>query len=115
MVAWGLLVIGWSPGAAQDAKPAPKADAFKPDFTQSETPRKPLPRWIKADDAGKQLFIDQGQSDPKLKGFQTPEGIKLEIAADHPTVVNPVGMAFADDGSLVVLEWLGDGKPATEA
>ncbi|OAI47050.1 hypothetical protein AYO44_10250 [Planctomycetaceae bacterium SCGC AG-212-F19] len=115
MVAAGWFVMGVALCAAQEAKPVPpKADLAKPDFTQSETPRKPLPKWIKTDEAGKQVFIDQGLNTPSLKGYQTPEGIKLEIAADHPTVVNPVGMAFGDDGSLFVLEWLAGGKPAEE-
>ena len=35
-------------------------------------------------------FIDQGEFDPRLKGYVTPKGMKLEIVADYPTVVNPV-------------------------
>ncbi|MBY0526895.1 MAG: HEAT repeat domain-containing protein [Gemmataceae bacterium] len=79
------------------------ADQF--DINQPQSPPKPLPKWIKAKD-GKQVLIDQGQFDPRLKGLRTPEGFKVEIVADYPTVVNPVGMTFADDGALVVLEWL---------
>jgi quinoprotein glucose dehydrogenase len=50
-------------------------------------------------------FIDQGKDDPRLKGYLAPEGIKVEIIADYPVVVNPVGMTFGDDGTLYVLEW----------
>lgn len=57
---------------------------------------KPAPSWLK--------IIDQGDLDPRLKGYKTPEGIKVEIVAENPVVVNPVGMAFADDGTLYVLE-----------
>jgi putative membrane-bound dehydrogenase-like protein len=59
-------------------------------------------------------MIDQGDNDPRFKGYFTPEGVKLEVVADAPTVVNPVGMAFADDGTLYVLEWLPDDGPPTE-
>src|SRR5262249_41772482 len=70
--------------------------------------RKPLPAWLEAKD-GKQVLIDQGQYDPRLKGYRTPPGVKVEIVADFPTVVNPVGMTFADDGALLVLEWVPGG------
>ena len=49
-------------------------------------------------------MIDQGDLDPRLKGYKTPEGIKVEIVAENPTVVNPVAMSFADDGTPYVLE-----------
>jgi HEAT repeat protein/glucose/arabinose dehydrogenase len=65
-------------------------------------PAQPPPQWVK--------MTGQGQNDPRLKGFSTPEGLKLEIVAEAPTVVNPVGMAFADDGTLYVVEWL-PGEP----
>ncbi|MBL8798219.1 MAG: HEAT repeat domain-containing protein, partial [Planctomycetia bacterium] len=92
--------------AAQSAKPdKTRGEPVRVDYTQLETPRKPLPKWIAADKDGKQVFIDQGQFDPRLKGYFTPDGLKLEIVAEAPTVVNPVGMTFGDDGSLYVLEW----------
>src|SRR5262249_47262897 len=50
-------------------------------------------------------MVDQGKNNPRLKGYLTPEGIKLEIVADYPVVINPVGMSFGDDGKLYVLEW----------
>jgi len=67
------------------------------DFTQPQSPPKPAPTWLK--------IIDQGTHDPRLKGYFTPEGIKVEIVAEEPTVINPVGMTFADDGTPYVLEW----------
>jgi putative membrane-bound dehydrogenase-like protein len=61
--------------------------------------------------APKQLkLIDQGDYDPRLKGYKTPEGVKVEIVAEDPVVVNPVGLAFADDGTPYVLEWRPDPK-----
>jgi len=50
-------------------------------------------------------IIDQGVNDPRLKGYFTPEGLKVEIVAEEPVVVNPVGLAFGDDGTPYVLEW----------
>ena len=52
------------------------------DIKQDQSPAKPAPKWLK--------IIDQGINDPRLKGYFTPEGIKVEIVADYPTVVNPV-------------------------
>jgi putative membrane-bound dehydrogenase-like protein len=63
---------------------------------QQSAPRR-KPSWLK--------IIDQGKYDPRLKGYFTPEGVKVEIVADYPVVTNPVGMTFGDDGTLYVLEW----------
>ncbi len=60
------------------------------DFTQPQSPAKPAPKWLK--------IIDQGVNDPRLKGYFTPEGLKVEIVSENPVVVNPVGMTFGDDG-----------------
>ncbi|MFN4259365.1 MAG: PVC-type heme-binding CxxCH protein [Gemmataceae bacterium] len=57
-------------------------------------------------------IIDQGDFDPRLKGYATPEGVKVEIVAEEPVVVNPVGMTFGDDGTLYVLEWRPAAEPA---
>jgi putative membrane-bound dehydrogenase-like protein len=70
------------------------------DIKQDQSPAKPAPKWLK--------IIDQGTNDPRLKGYFTPEGIKVEIVADYPTVVNPVGMTFGEDGTPYVLEWRPD-------
>ena len=77
------------------------------DVNQPQSPPPPTPQWVK--------MIAQGQNDPRFKGYFTPEGVKVEVVADAPTVVNPVGMAFADDGTLYVLEWLPDDGQPTEA
>ncbi|MSR54816.1 MAG: hypothetical protein EXS09_16235 [Gemmataceae bacterium] len=53
-------------------------------------------------------YIDHGKSDPRLKGYRTPEGFKLDIVATVPTLQNPVGMTFGPDGTLFVLEWKAD-------
>jgi len=84
------------------------ADPLRTDLSQPQSPPRPFPKWIKTENK-KQVFIDQGKNDPRLKGILTPEGIKVEIAADFPTVVNPVGMTFAEDGTPFVLEWLPGG------
>jgi putative membrane-bound dehydrogenase-like protein len=67
------------------------------DRAQAQPPSPPKPAWLK--------IIDQGGSDPRLKGYFTPEGIRVEIVAEESVVVNPVGMTFADDGTPFVLEW----------
>jgi putative membrane-bound dehydrogenase-like protein len=86
--------------AEADPKPAPPDE--KIDIAAVASPTRPLPAWLKGD--GK--FIDQGANDKRLKGYKTPEGIKVEIVADAPAVVNPVGMTFALDGTPYVMEWL---------
>jgi quinoprotein glucose dehydrogenase len=68
------------------------------DLIQYQTPAKPTPDWVQ--------YIDQGENDPRLKGYFTPAGVKVEIVAEEPTVVNPVGMTFGPDGILYVLEWV---------
>lgn len=70
------------------------------DVSQPQSPTRPAPRWLK--------IIDQGQNDPRLKGYFTPEGLKVDIVAEFPVVTNPVGMTFGPDGSLYVLEWRPD-------
>src|SRR3954470_24016980 len=39
-----------------------------------------------------------------LKSFQIKEGFKIELAAAEPLVVDPVAMAFDEDGRLFVVE-----------
>ena len=68
------------------------------DFKQPASPTLPAPSWLK--------LVDHGQFDPRLKGYIAPEGLKIEIVAEEPTIVNPVGMAFGNDGTLYVLEWV---------
>jgi quinoprotein glucose dehydrogenase len=78
------------------------------DVAQIQTPAKPAPKWLK--------IIDQGAQNPRLKGYWLPEGIRAEIVAENPVVINPVGMTFGLEGAPYVLEWrAGDGgKEAPE-
>jgi quinoprotein glucose dehydrogenase len=69
--------------------------ADKPAASAPEATRKPAPSWVK--------IIDQGDLDPRLKGYKTPEGVKVEIVAENPVVINPTGMTFGDDGTPYVL------------
>ena len=70
------------------------------DLSQPQSPPRPTPTGMK--------FIDQGTLDPRLKGYKTPDGFKVEIACEEPTIINPVGMTFGPDGTLFVLEWVPD-------
>ncbi len=85
--------IALAPAAAAPP-PAP------PEFVQPQSPTKPVPFPID--------YVDQGKFDPKLKGLLAPEGFRVEIVAEDPVVVNPVGMTFGPDGTLYVLEWAVD-------
>jgi len=71
-----------------------------PAFAEQQSAPKPAPFPTK--------LVDQGISDPRLKGLFAPEGFRVEIVAEAPTVVNPVGMTFGPDGSLFVIEWRPD-------
>jgi putative membrane-bound dehydrogenase-like protein len=89
---FALLVLFFSPFAF--AGPVP------PEFAQPQSPAKPAPFEVK--------YVDQGTFDPKLKGILAPAGFKLEIVADYPAVVNPVGLTFGPDGTPYVIEWAPD-------
>ena len=65
-------------------------------FQQYEFPARPAPGWVR--------MVDQGVQDREFAGLMTPEGIKVELFATDPAVVDPVGMAFAPDGTPYVLE-----------
>jgi hypothetical protein len=83
-------------------------------LTAEQTPTKPAPAWLRYQSwfgPGPLRLIDQGRYDPRLKGYLTPEGIKVEIVAEHPTVTSPAGMTFAEDGTPYVLEWRSGGLP----
>ena len=67
------------------------------DIQQYEFPARPAPAWVR--------LVDQGVRNRELAGLMTPEGIKVELFATNPAVVDPVGMAFAPDGTPYVLEW----------
>jgi putative membrane-bound dehydrogenase-like protein len=90
-----LLALGLAPHAFTAAPPAPP-----PEFAQPQSPPKPAPFRVN--------LVDQGQFDPRFKGYFLPEGFRMEVVLSEPDVVNPVGMTFAPDGTLFVLEWRPD-------
>ena len=67
------------------------------DYLRDEMGPLPTPEWV--------TMKDQGSTNPQLKGMRAPNGIRINIVASDPTIIDPVGMTFADDGSLYVLEW----------
>ncbi len=77
---------------------APLGAQNKIDLAFQQSPTKPAPDWLK--------IIDHGERDPRLKGYFAPEGLKIEIVADAPEILNPVGMTFDVDGNLYVMEWV---------
>src|SRR5579871_1838616 len=85
-----LVLVGT--GSVEATPPLPP-----PEFAQPQSPTKPEPFPIK--------YIDQGQYDPALNGYFTPEGFKVEIVINDVDTTNPVGMTFAPDGTLFVMEW----------
>jgi quinoprotein glucose dehydrogenase len=90
-----LVCLGGILAASANAAPPPPAE-----FAESQSPTRPAPFPVK--------YVDQGKYDPKLQGLLAPEGFKVEIVAEAPVVVNPVGLTFAPDGTLYVLEWAVD-------
>lgn len=90
LVAMGALEV-----LAETTAPAPPPAPV--DFNRDETESRPAPSWVQ--------MIDQGTLDPRLAGLHTPAGVRVEIVAEEPAVVNPVGLALADDGTPYVLEW----------
>jgi putative membrane-bound dehydrogenase-like protein len=93
-----LAILGaLTPPAHQSAAAPPQPPA---EFAQPQSPTKPPPFPVK--------MVDQGQFDPALKGYFLPEGFKLEIVITEPDTINPVGMTFAPDGTLFVMEWRPD-------
>jgi hypothetical protein len=67
------------------------------ELTQNESPPRPVPGWVR--------MIDHGEHDPRLAGLRTPAGVRVEVVAQEPVVVNSVGLRFSDDGTPLVLEW----------
>jgi putative membrane-bound dehydrogenase-like protein len=103
LAAGTLLVVACARLIADEA-----ATTAPVDVNQIQTPGKPAPERLR--------IVDQGDQDPRLKGYKLPQGVRVEIVAEEPTAVNPVGMTFGVDGTLYVLEWrAGDGgKEAPE-
>lgn len=91
------LLIADAPLPTQAAAVPPLPSA---DFAMPQSAPRPEPFPIK--------MVDQGQFDPTLKGYYLPEGFKLEIVINEPDTINPVGMTFAPDGTLFVMEWRPD-------
>jgi quinoprotein glucose dehydrogenase len=54
---------------------------------------------------GREGLVELGKTDPRLKGHYAPPGIKVQVIAAEPTIIDPTAMAFADDGTLFVAEW----------
>src|SRR5580700_7046415 len=93
-----ILILVTAIGPVQTSIAAPPQPP--PDFAQPQSPTKPEPFPIK--------MVDQGKYDPALKGYFLPEGFKLEVVINEPDTINPVGMTFAPDGTLFVMEWRPD-------
>ncbi len=49
-------------------------------------------------------LVERDDADVRLKGFLAPEGVKIEIVADAPTVASDSVLTFGDDGTAYVLE-----------
>lgn len=73
-----------------------------PEYLRDEMTARPAPDWVR--------MQDLGDRNPLLTGMRAPVGVDIDIVASNPLVIDPVGMTFADDGSLYVLEW----REATE-
>ncbi len=76
--------------------------ADKPAASAPDATPKPAPAWVK--------IIDQGDLDPRLKGYKTPEGVKVEIVAENPVAPNPTGVIVGLDGLLYRTTGAGDGS-----
>ena len=66
------------------------------DFNQPEFPARPKPAWVE--------LIDLKDGDPRLAGLFAPRGIRVEIVAQEPAVINPERLAFSEDGTLHILQ-----------
>ncbi len=67
------------------------------DYKLYESPARPSPEWVK--------MVDLGDRDPSLKGYRAAAGVKVEVVAHEPDVINPVGMRFDQEGNLLLLDW----------
>ncbi len=52
----------------------------------------------------KRELVNYSGKDARLTGYRVPFGVKVEIVASEPTIVNPVGLTFLDDGTPLLLE-----------
>jgi quinoprotein glucose dehydrogenase len=54
---------------------------------------------------GKAGLVELGKADARLQGIFAPKGFKVQVVASEPAIVDPVSMAFDDQGNLYVAEW----------
>src|SRR5262245_59183867 len=80
--------------AALLALAAAFADGPKPDPARS--PTLPAPEGLS--------IVAVAGKDKRLAAFRAPEGLAVEIVAEAPAVRDPLALAFADDGTPVVLD-----------
>jgi quinoprotein glucose dehydrogenase len=92
----GLLCLP----AGADETPKPKTDDLATDPDKPASPTRPVPKWVE--------LVDLGKQDKRLAGYRAPAGIKVEIVAEAPAVVHPVGLSFLEDGTPLVIEWTHD-------
>lgn len=85
--------------AAAD-EPKPRKDDLATDLDKPASPTRPAPKWVE--------LVDLGKQDKRLAGYRAPAGVKVEIVAEGPAVINPVGLSFLDDGTPIVIEWTHD-------
>lgn len=97
----GLCVIGFTGPTHADEKPLPE-EVRKPEST------------IRPPPAGLKGMVDAGKNDPDLAGYKVPAGVRVEIAAREPDVINPLAMRFEADGSLLWIRWVGSARNAPE-
>ncbi len=64
-----------------------------------------LPARAAGGEGTKEGLVEQGQADPRLKGYYAPRGFKVRVVASGPALGSPSAMAFDDAGQLYVAEW----------
>jgi quinoprotein glucose dehydrogenase len=72
-------------------------------FANPLTAQAPPSSWVE--------MFDQGEIDLRLKGINTPRGVKLEIVAEGAVVGQPLAIAFGERGTLFVLQGSTDKSP----
>ena len=91
------VAVVLSPLPAGAIEPVPAPNLPGDDWQENEYPARPAPGWVR--------MIDQGTQNPALAGIRTPAGLKVEIAAEAPLVIDPVSLNFDRLGRPHVLEW----------
>jgi quinoprotein glucose dehydrogenase len=98
LLPFALAVLVCLPVGA-DETPKPKKDDLATDPDKPASPTRPAPKWVE--------LVDLGKQDKRLAGYRAPAGIKVEIVAEAPAVVHPVGLSFLE-GTPLVIEWTDD-------